>query len=187
MNELFDKNICYLEINHTCDSVEELIIYNLVINLNTNCLESATIEKDGQFYTAYREEFPLEIWAKVVDGGTYYLLDEYGDPIYFHKGYVPRVFDFYNKYEGYGDYIDLTLQKIGDKYYVNHKEQSIPNDYIDESEWTKMTSCKINSDYSAGYQAGISFIKNQVSKACATDVDYEDIIKFILNYEGNNT
>lgn len=187
MNELFDRNIRYLEINYTVDTVENLIIHNLVIDLCTNCLESATVEKDGQFYTAYRGEFPLEIWGKVVDGGMYYLLDEYGDPIYFHKGYVPRIFDFYNKSEGYGDYIDLTLQKIGNNYYVNHKEQSIPNDYIDETEWTKMTFCKINSDYDTGYQDGINFIKNQVSKAYATDVDCEDIVNFILNYERSDT
>lgn len=106
--------IKYLRINAV--DPYEIGILDLVINLETNSIESGSIIK----YKDYKEfeVIPIAeyckkhnlIYAKVVDNGRYESLDENFNVISDIQSYVPEWINLkYNQHEGYGDYIDFKI------------------------------------------------------------------------------
>ena len=92
---------------------------DVVIDLVTDRLISGTIsageENDDTWSVDVKNGFDTlpnsdcSIFAKVVDTGTYELLDENHNVVFKSEGYVPFLMDYYNREPGYGDYIELLI------------------------------------------------------------------------------
>ena len=76
------------------------------------------------------------VFAKVVDSGEYYLLDEELTPVFKSIGYVPSLMDYYNNEPGYGDYIDLTFMEL-DRGKLKHANRPKIN-FNNVSEWEEI-------------------------------------------------
>ena len=113
------SNIHYLKFTAE-DSA--LRFYNVIIDLYTNSLVSGIITydmpDDSKSINVENDIHSLkgiQLFAKPVDTGCYWLLDKDKNPVYKSYGYVPSIMEFFNISEGFGDYIDLEIINIKKK------------------------------------------------------------------------
>lgn len=107
------NKIKYLKIK-ACDNSDDIFLNDCIIDLSVtgyNCIiEGKWIENEEEI-DLFDEtiEDQLDIFMKVVDMGYYTLLDKDENILYELAGYVPEVVNYFNKTNGYGDYIDITV------------------------------------------------------------------------------
>lgn len=137
------SKVRYLKFNATDEHGPEFI--DVIVDLSTNRVFSGTIKMNNdddntlRFIVNGRNKVgnlinPVyNVFAKVVDEGDYYLLDEEFTPLYRSEGYVPELMDYFNNEPGYGDYIDWTFVEL-DTGKLKHKNGSIFN-FNNADEW----------------------------------------------------
>lgn len=134
--------------------------------------------------------YNYSIFAKVVDSGDYYLLDENMNVLYESHGYVPKLMDYYNLSEGFGDYIELLIDDI-DRKHLKHADSSKVN-FNNENEWTEVdtteTSCNLyHKGLNDGFDAVRRIIINDANDGVESSLTLSRIISLIANFDKNNT
>lgn len=110
--ENFNK-IKYLKIK-ACDNSDDIFLNDCIIDLSAtghNCIIKGKWIENEEEIDLFDEtiEDQLDIFMKVVDMGYYTLLDKDENILYELAGYVPEVVNYFNKTNGYGDYIDIIV------------------------------------------------------------------------------
>lgn len=128
---------------------------DVVIDLTTNQLVSGRLEigdwedPEGLLKIDISKDSDMKklsevkniIFGKVVDTGSYYLLDENNNVLFqCDKWYVPSLLDYYNVDRGYGDCIYFKVNGI--RSLVKSDQKNIW-DFNQEDDWTEN---KINQD-----------------------------------------
>ena len=67
--------------------------------------------ESGKFINWKQTTHEIEIFEKVVDGGTYSMYSDNNEEIASYNGYVPSIFECNEN--GYGDYFNMTIQPDG--------------------------------------------------------------------------
>lgn len=121
----------------------EVEFYNVVIDLVTDRLisgiMSAGSENEDDWSVDIKKNIStlpnadFSIFAKVVDTGVYELLDENMNVLFKSEGYVPFLMDYYNREEGFGDYIELLIDDVRTGHLAHDIKPKISFNH--ESDW----------------------------------------------------
>jgi len=186
------SNIHYLRFS--AQDPYEAEFYDVVIDLTTDCIISGII-KIGE-YDSKSPRLTINaskgfdnlvnsnhsIFAKVVDSGTYQLLDDKMNAIYEHEGYVPKLMDYYNNNEGFGDYIDLTVDNLETGHLKHNVRTKI--DFNDPDEWTEVNEQP--NLYTKGMIDAFTSIKKIIRESDSNDIAVANIIITINNFLKND-
>lgn len=186
----FDK-VKYLKFTAKDDYEDKVSFKDVVIDLVTDCLMCGTISREvnGQNISVDLTELKdtskmfkeISFFAKVVDTGTYFLLDENMNIIYKSEGYVPSLFDYYHvDGRGYGDYIELTVDNVSNGHLAHKNERKI--DFNDEEDW----ECVCDTiDYDKGMNDAYNLILGIIEQSENKSNIVASIISFINNFKKN--
>ena len=170
----------------------EAEFYNVVIDLVTDRIIDGIIKigEEGEkcvIVNGKRAKYDFinpdySIFAKVVDTGSYYLLDENMNVIFESHGYVPKLMDYYNTEPGFGDCIDIKIENL-ENGKLCHKNTSKIN-YNNPDDWTPV--CKIPNLYAKGMFDTFAIIKNIITNSEDNNVAVANVLSTIHKYETNN-
>ena len=166
----------------------EIKFTDIVIDLVTDCMISGIIssgreneEKWSVYINKNLNELPnpsYSFFAKVVDTGVYWLLDENMQPVYKSEGYVPSLMDYYNRNKGFGDYIELLIDDIstGHLYHSAHHKIKFNQD----TDWENAEATEPNL-----YSKGMNDAFNIILKILTSDdkCKVENAINVINNFK----
>lgn len=173
----------------------ECVFYDVIIDLVDDRLVSGIIKfgEEGQYDTTINIEKNLEdlvnheysIFAKVVDSGMYWLLDENFNALFKSEGYVPKLMDYYNGEEGFGDYIDLYIDDIKTGKLRHHDGVKIAYNRVDDWEEIEQIE-KTPNLYVKGMNDAFDAIMRIIQDPNGRDFALQNIITFI-NSRRNDT
>ena len=133
-------NVHYLKFS--AEDPCEIKFTDIVIDLVTDCIISGVIssgrENEDKWSIDIKKnlnELPnskYSFFAKVVDTGVYWLLDENMHPVYKSESYVPSLMDYYNCEPGYGDYIELSIDNENTWHLAHANKHKISFNYEDD-------------------------------------------------------
>lgn len=126
----------------------------------------------------------FSIFAKVVDSGVYYLLDENMNEVFISEGYVPRLMDYYNVERGFGDYIELKFDDINTGKLWHQEQNKIS--YNDEDEWNEVQHKSLNL-YEKGMLDAFALVKRTLTNAKTPDIGAIDVLSLIVNFENKSS
>ena len=86
----------------------------------------------GKFINWKQTIHEIEIFEKVVDGGTYSMYSDNNEEIASYNGYVPSIFECNEN--GYGDYFNMTIQPDGTINNWSENMESKINDFLEKYE-----------------------------------------------------
>ena len=86
--------------------------------------------ENGKFINWKQTTHEIEIFEKVVDGGTYSMYSDNNEDIASYNGYVPSIFECNEN--GYGDYFNMTIQPDGTINNWGEKMESKINDFLEK-------------------------------------------------------
>lgn len=166
------------------DEYEGIRFQNIIIDLASDRIESGyltlgeagdpfkstyNLNDNPENYTKFKEllntnDNILHLFAKVVDSGEYYLLDEKFNELYKCIGYVPHLMDYYSVRPCYGDYIRLNIKenKILEIPEENKKRSKISYNY--DEDWLPISQSFDSEDvpsrdYIEGWVDGFASFK----------------------------
>lgn len=182
-------NVRYLKFSAIDDYEAEFI--DVVIDLVTDCIISGVIkigEEDEDRLTINvpkdLDKLPnaeYSIFAKVVDTGSYYLLDEDKNVLFKSVDYyVPSLMDYYNGEPGFGDCIDLYIEDIKTGKLKHHGSNKIS--YNNHDDWKEVDEAENL------YHKGMMDAFNIIYKILTSHDDYKvtNAINVINNFKNNN-
>ena len=88
--------------------------------------------ENGKFINWKQTTHEIEIFEKVVDGGTYSMYSDNNEEIASYNGYVPSIFECNEN--GYGDYFNMTIQPDGTINNWSENMESKINDFLEKYE-----------------------------------------------------
>lgn len=169
----------------------EIKFTDIVIDLVTDCMISGIIssgrENDDKWSVDVEKnlnELPnpnYSIFAKVVDTGVYWLLDENMQPVYKSEGYVPSLMDYYNKNKGFGDYIELLVDDISTGRLAHSTDYKTK--FNRDTDWENVEATEPNL-YSKGMNDAFSIILNILTSDDKSKV--ENAINTINNFKNKS-
>ena len=127
------------------------------------------------------EKSDYSIFAKVVDEGSYYLLDNDMKPVYECHGYVPSLMDYYNCEPGYGDCIDIKIVDTNKSLLFHHPEHKIK--YNDHDDWTLIITDDNNKNYADGIEDAYDSIRKIINNNDNAEDSITEILNLINNYK----
>ena len=130
------------------------------------------------------EKSNYSIFAKVVDEGSYYLLDNDMKPVYECHGYVPSLMDYYNCEPGYGDYIDIKIVDTKKSLLFHQSEHKTK--YNDHDEWTLIMKDDNNKNYVNGMKDAYNSIRKIINNNANAEDSITEILNLINNYKRGN-
>lgn len=86
----------------------------------------------GKFIDWKQTIHEIEIFEKVVDGGTYSMYTDNNEEIASYNGYVPSIFECDEN--GYGDYFNMTIQPDGTINNWSENMESKINNFLEKYE-----------------------------------------------------
>lgn len=166
----------------------EVEFYNVIIDLTKDCLVSGIIKSGNE--NDYKWSINIEknlnelpntdssIFAKVVDSGIYHLLDENMNELFICEGYVPRLLDYYNVKNGFGDCIELLIDNVSSKQLHHNEKPKLY--YNDPNDW-RIIKNEPNL-YAKGMKDAFSLIRNVLMNAKTPDTAISNIFTLISNF-----
>lgn len=88
--------------------------------------------ENGKFINWKQTTHEIEIFEKVVDGGTYSMYSYNNEEIASYNGYVPSIFECNEN--GYGDYFNMTIQPDGTINNWSENLKSKINNFLEQYE-----------------------------------------------------
>ena len=88
--------------------------------------------ENGKFINWKQTTHEIEIFEKVVDGGTYSMYSDNNEEIASYNGYVPSIFECNEN--GYGDYFNMTIQQDGTINNWSENMKSKINNFLEQYE-----------------------------------------------------
>lgn len=88
--------------------------------------------ENGKFINWKQTTHEIEIFEKVVDGGTYSMYCDNNEEIASYNGYVPSIFECNEN--GYGDYFNMTIQPDGTINNWSENMKSKINNFLEQYE-----------------------------------------------------
>ena len=191
------SNVRYLKFSANDDWCAEF--KDVVIDLVTNCFVDGVIimrlEGKDEYVIDLANDTSsnldclntfadgLEIFAKVCDTGKYYLLDENMNVIFKSENdYVPALMNYYNREEGYGDYIYLLVTNTNIGRLDNNGNPKI--DYNRDDDWEKVECSDCLNLYEKGMKDAFSIVK-QVIIENSNDMAIANLLSIITRFEDN--
>lgn len=181
-------NVRYLKFS-AIDSYEAEFI-DVVIDLVTDCIISGVIKIGEEDEDRLTINVPNEldklpnpdysIFAKVVDTGSYYLLDEDKNVLFKSEGYVPFLMDYYNREPGYGDCIELLIDNKNTGHLAHADKHKISFNH--ESDWLPVEQLEQHPNL---YEKGMNDAFNIILKILTSDDKFkiENAINVINNFK----
>lgn len=119
---------------------------NVILNIETGeWVDGMVIIYEGDEEINYKysdidkvNDREVNLFAKVVDTGTYELLDENMNPVKkLENFYVPKILERFNTSNGYGDYLEFILIRKDDKLFIKlgWKQNDDIESLIMENRW----------------------------------------------------
>ncbi len=135
----------------------------------------------------------LDLFAKVVDTGTYYLCDENIEELYVYPGYVPKLMDYYNTSPGFGDYIEISIN-LNNEFELAHKDYTNIFNYLEEEaeDWKPVNKQEKNlyttTELKSEYQRGIQDFKDTSLRIISdyqksSGIDLTELLQQINNWK----
>ena len=170
----------------TIDLKTNKIVAGVVTLYDNGCATESIRVADLKNYGDLKK---IHLFLKVCDRGEYVLADCDKLPMFKLFGYVPDLFDFINKEDGFGDYIDILVNNdctihnniISDEVSIYDKMMSSPDEKMPvgngPEHWEYCHEGKVLNepqDYNRGYNDGLTRALEIVSECYA---EIESLIK----------
>lgn len=196
------SNVRYLKFSANDDWCAEF--KDVVIDLVTNCFVDGVIimrlEGKDEYVIDLANDTSsnldclntfadgLEIFAKVCDTGKYYLLDENMNVIFKSENdYVPALMNYYNREEGYGDYIYLLVTNTNIGRLDNNGNPKI--NYNRDDDWEKVecnesqnTCDDCQNLYEKGMRDAFSIVRSIINEN-SNNMAVANILNVIRRFE----
>ena len=109
----------------------KFVKFNIPVRADAFKFHEDDIE-NGKFINWKQTTHEIEIFEKVVDGGTYSMYSDNNEEIASYNGYVPSIFECNEN--GYGDYFNMTIQQDGTINNWSENMKSKINNFLEQYE-----------------------------------------------------